>query len=203
MKTLKRLFFKDKTNNTYKQLLKEYKELQVKEKLLQSQLDELIEEKVTGQIKINELQKETARCENCERMNKQIQAYLNIKKDLLLETKTLNDEIKALSTTVSTKENLDINSSLPQPEKYFIMNNKYYIIDKERNLYTLSRCTKYEEFKEKMYNEIVKKHVPKENKLLNVIKAFVFGGLIGALGNLLIEFYSSVLNMKSTLSLVR
>ena len=153
MKTLKRLFFKDKTNNTYKQLLKEYKELQVKEKLLQSQLDELIEEKVTGQIKINELQKETARCENCERMNKQIQAYLNIKKDLLLETKTLNDEIKALSTTVSTKENLDINSSLPQPEKYFIMNNKYYIIDKERNLYTLSKCTKYEEFKEKMYNE--------------------------------------------------
>lgn len=42
--------------------------------------------------------------------------------------------------------------------------------------------------KEKMYNEIVKKYLPKENKLLNVIKAFVFGGLIGALGNLLIEF---------------
>ena len=49
--------------------------------------------------------------------------------------------------------------------------------------------------KEKMYNEIVKKHLPKENKLLNVIKAFVFGGLIGALGNLLIEFYSSILNI--------
>lgn len=49
--------------------------------------------------------------------------------------------------------------------------------------------------KEKMYNEIVKKYLPKENKLLNVIKAFVFGGLIGALGNLLIEFYSSILNI--------
>lgn len=49
--------------------------------------------------------------------------------------------------------------------------------------------------KEKMYNEIVKKYLPKENKLLNVVKAFVFGGLIGALGNLLIEFYSSVLNI--------
>lgn len=49
--------------------------------------------------------------------------------------------------------------------------------------------------KEKMYNEIVKKYLPKENKLLNVVKAFVFGGLIGALGNLLIEFYSSILNI--------
>ena len=49
--------------------------------------------------------------------------------------------------------------------------------------------------KEKMYNEIVKKHLPKENKLLNVVKAFVFGGLIGTLGNLLIEFYSSILNI--------
>ena len=49
--------------------------------------------------------------------------------------------------------------------------------------------------KEKMYNEIVKKYLPKENKLLNVIKAFVFGGLIGALGNLLIEFYSNILNI--------
>ena len=44
--------------------------------------------------------------------------------------------------------------------------------------------------KEKMYNEIVKKYLPKENKLFNVIKAFVFGGLIGALGNLLIEFFA-------------
>ena len=153
MKTLKRLFFKGKTDNSYKQLLKEYKELQAKEKALQSQLDELIEEKVTGQIKINELQKETVRCENCERMNKQIQSYLNIKKDLLSEIKNLNDEIKTLSTRVSTQENLDQNSPLPQPEKYFIMNNKYYIIDKERNLYTLSKCTKYEEFKEKIYKE--------------------------------------------------
>ena len=49
--------------------------------------------------------------------------------------------------------------------------------------------------KEKMYNEIVKKYLPKENKLLNVVKAFVFGGLIGSLGNLLIEFYSSILNI--------
>ena len=48
--------------------------------------------------------------------------------------------------------------------------------------------------KEKMYNEIVKKYLPKENKLLNVIKAFVFGGLIGALGNLLIEFFDKFVN---------
>ena len=48
--------------------------------------------------------------------------------------------------------------------------------------------------KEKIYNEIVKKHSAKENKLLNIIKAFIIGGLIGLFGNFLINFYSTILN---------
>ena len=50
---------------------------------------------------------------------------------------------------------------------------------------------------EKKFNEIVEKHKPDENKLLNLVKAFVIGGLIGAFGNFLVEFYSKVLNISS------
>lgn len=50
---------------------------------------------------------------------------------------------------------------------------------------------------EKKFNEIVEKHKPDENKLLNLVKAFVIGGLIGAFGNFLVEFYSKVFNVSS------
>lgn len=44
--------------------------------------------------------------------------------------------------------------------------------------------------KNKTYDEIVKTNLPNENRILNAITAFVVGGLIGALGNFLIELYS-------------
>jgi len=45
---------------------------------------------------------------------------------------------------------------------------------------------------EDKFNSIVEKHKPDEDKFFNLIKAFVIGGLIGAFGNFLIEFYSRV-----------
>ena len=44
--------------------------------------------------------------------------------------------------------------------------------------------------KNKTYDEIVKTNLPNENRILNAITTFVVGGLIGALGNFLIELYS-------------
>ena len=44
--------------------------------------------------------------------------------------------------------------------------------------------------KNKTYDEIVKTNLPNENRILNAITVFVVGGLIGALGNFLIELYS-------------
>ena len=64
MKILKKIFFQKKKENetslpkinpkNYKKSLKEYNELQQTEKKLQSQIDELIQEKIVLQIKINE-----------------------------------------------------------------------------------------------------------------------------------------------------
>ena len=44
--------------------------------------------------------------------------------------------------------------------------------------------------KNKTYDEIVKTNLPNENKILNTIISFIIGGLIGTLGNFLIELYS-------------
>ena len=42
----------------------------------------------------------------------------------------------------------------------------------------------------KKYQKIVNKHTPKENKQKNLITAFLTGGTIGLIGNLLIDIYS-------------
>ena len=41
------------------------------------------------------------------------------------------------------------------------------------------------------YQEIVKKHSPKENVLMNAVIAFITGGLMGIVGQLLIDGYFS------------
>ena len=41
------------------------------------------------------------------------------------------------------------------------------------------------------YEEIVKKHKPKEDKFRNCIVAFFVGGLLGVIGNFLVNLYSS------------
>ena len=45
------------------------------------------------------------------------------------------------------------------------------------------------------YQSIVKKYTPKENRMYNGLVAFVVGGLMGIIGELLIELYSYYLNI--------
>lgn len=47
------------------------------------------------------------------------------------------------------------------------------------------------------YKEIVDQNTPKENRMQNAIIAFIVGGLMGVLGQLLIQVYSYVLNIPS------
>lgn len=47
----------------------------------------------------------------------------------------------------------------------------------------------------KRYSDLVAKHMPKENKIYNVMKAFVVGGLIGIIGQFLIDVYLNWLNI--------
>jgi len=45
------------------------------------------------------------------------------------------------------------------------------------------------------YKKIVDRHQPTEDRVTNALVAFVVGGIVGIIGQLLIEFYSSWLNI--------
>lgn len=50
----------------------------------------------------------------------------------------------------------------------------------------------------KLYNKIVMNHKPKEHRVKNAIVSFVVGGIVGLLGELLLELYSYYLNISSS-----
>ena len=50
----------------------------------------------------------------------------------------------------------------------------------------------------KLYDKLVMSHMPKENRGQNAFIAFVIGGLIGALGQFLVEFYSYYLGLSTS-----
>ena len=48
------------------------------------------------------------------------------------------------------------------------------------------------------YKNLVSKHTPKENILNNAIIAFIFGGIMGLLGQLLTDFYSYIFDISTS-----
>ena len=50
----------------------------------------------------------------------------------------------------------------------------------------------------KLYNKIVMNHKPKEHRMKNDIISFVVGGLVGLLGQFLLELYSYYLNISTS-----
>ena len=47
----------------------------------------------------------------------------------------------------------------------------------------------------KRYNDLVNKHIPKENKMFNIFVSFFIGGIIGVFGQLLIDIYVHILDI--------
>lgn len=47
------------------------------------------------------------------------------------------------------------------------------------------------------YQKLVKRYKPKENRLFNAMIAFVVGGLLGVIGQFLVEFYVRVLDIST------
>lgn len=47
------------------------------------------------------------------------------------------------------------------------------------------------------YKTLVDKHTPKENRLYNAFIAFIIGGLIGVLGQFLLDFYASYFSIST------
>ncbi len=47
------------------------------------------------------------------------------------------------------------------------------------------------------YQKLVKKYKPKENRLFNAMIAFFVGGIMGVIGELLVEFYVNILEIST------
>ena len=47
------------------------------------------------------------------------------------------------------------------------------------------------------YKKLVDKHTPKENRLYNAIVAFLIGGLMGVVGQFLLDFYASYFSIST------
>ena len=47
------------------------------------------------------------------------------------------------------------------------------------------------------YHDIVKENSPKENVFMNAVIAFITGGIMGIIGQFLIDFYSSILEVST------
>lgn len=52
-----------------------------------------------------------------------------------------------------------------------------------------------ENMEKKLYNKLVLEHAPKEKRLENAVIAFLIGGVMGVIGELLIEFYGYYLHI--------
>lgn len=55
-----------------------------------------------------------------------------------------------------------------------------------------------DDMEKKKYQEIVKKHKPKADRLKNGIIAFIIGGIMGMIGQFLVELYAYYLNIPTT-----
>lgn len=54
-----------------------------------------------------------------------------------------------------------------------------------------------ENMNQEQYKKIAESHNPKDGKTMNLIRAFVIGGLVGAIGELLLEIYTSYFSIPS------
>ena len=55
-----------------------------------------------------------------------------------------------------------------------------------------------EDMEKKLYNKIVMNHKPKEHRVKNAFISFVVGGIVGLIGQLLVELYSYYLNISTS-----
>ena len=63
-----------------------------------------------------------------------------------LDDLKLNEKLKKEK---KKKQKIEKNESLPNIEQYFIVNNKFQLVDSNKNLWHMKKCMKFQEFKKK------------------------------------------------------
>lgn len=113
----------------------------------------LIEENKELKKKINEYKNKTNKedCKFCKEKEIELRKKCKEKMELILEIIELKNNIKKLklSKKVKKREKIENSATFPNILKYFIYNNKYKLVDSNKNLWHLTKCLKFQEFKEK------------------------------------------------------
>ena len=111
-------------------------------------------------------------CSNCQIKDKELEKLKNEKQEICLSINDLKkqlEELKANEKKIKKKkdkkEKINKSESLPNIEQYFILNNKFQLVDSDRNLWHMKKCRKFQEFKEK------NKSIYKSSE--DILKAFV------------------------------
>ena len=96
------------------------------------------------------------KCPNCIIKNEELIKLTDEKIDIMNAINELKKQLEVLKTNEKKKkkikEEISKNESLPSVEQYFILNNKFQLVDKDFNLWHMKKCNKFREFKEKNEN---------------------------------------------------
>ena len=102
-----------------------------------------------------EKNKNNFKCPNCIIKNEELIKLTDEKIDIMNAINELKKQLEVLKANEKKKkikEEISKNEPLPNIEQYFILNNKFQLVDKDFNLWHMKKCNKFKEFKEKNEN---------------------------------------------------
>ena len=120
----------------------------------------------------NKIKEDKVYCSNCNIKDKELEKLKNEKEEICLSINDLKKQLEELKGNEKKtkkkkdkKEKINKSESLPNIEQYFILNNKFQLVDSDRNLWHMKKCRKFQEFKDK------NKSIYKSSE--DILKAFV------------------------------
>ena len=133
-----------------KKLLEQNKELKNQVDIFKSNID-IYKQKIIA-LKENNSNK---KCKFCEEKKLELIKMASEKEEIFNSIKSLRkqlDELKLnekIKKEKKRKQKIEKNESLPNIEQYFIVNNKFQLVDSNKNLWHMKKCMKFQEFKKK------------------------------------------------------
>ena len=134
-----------------KKLLEQNKELKSQINIFKSNID-IYKQKIS---ELKENSKANQKCKFCEEKKLELIKMTSEKEEIFNSIKSLKkqlDDLKLnekLKKEKKKKQKIEKNESLPNIEQYFIVNNKFQLVDSNKNLWHMKKCMKFQEFKKK------------------------------------------------------
>ena len=153
---------KEKQQETMTILIEINKKLKNQNEEFKKQIDILKTNIETYKIKISNINNNNnnnTKCMFCEQKKAELEKMTEEKKEIVLAITELRkqlDELKISERLKKSKkknrEKIKKTESLPNIEQYFILNNKFQLVDSDRNLWHMKKCQKFQEFKKSYMN---------------------------------------------------